>query len=480
MNERAGRGVKERLLITGTLVLDTPVHLGNGKPEMLTDMPLLRDARDRKLPLLTGASLTGALRAYVREYARGYHQKEDYGDLTQQLFGSVEKAEGQSVQSWLIVDDALGASAGIELRDGVGLDEKTRTAADEKKYDIELLKAGTTFNLSFELLIPDDASSDHFTGILALALRGLESGEIGLGMRKRRGFGRCHVCDWRVARYDMHTKSGLLAWLAHDRSQAQTGNDICALLGVQPAVTDVRERFVINATLDVVNSLLIRAAPEAVAAPDMVHLRSYRPESGPEAVPILSGTSVAGALRARTTRIANTMLSPSQAAAFVEGMFGRAEFDDDHPPVGSRVIVEETVIEHGIGDRVQQRVKIDRFTGGAYPTALFAQQPHFGGQVRVKLELRNPQPAEIGLLLLTLKDLWMEDLPLGGEQSVGRGRLRGLRAELQHQRPDNVQAWTLERDGEGDETISRLTITGDRDALEAYVNALYPEEAGND
>ena len=38
--------------------------------------------------------------------------------------------------------------------------------------------------------------------------------------------------------------------------------------------------------------------------------------------------------------------------------------------------------------------------------------------------------AEIGLLLLVLKDLWTGDLPIGGESSVGRGRLRGKEATL--------------------------------------------------
>jgi len=35
-----------------------------------------------------------------------------------------------------------------------------------------------------------------------------------------------------------------------------------------------------------------------------------------------------------------------------------------------------------------------------------------------------------GLLLLLLRDLWTGDLPLGGESSVGRGRLKGRSATL--------------------------------------------------
>ena len=105
----------------------------------------------------------------------------------------------------------------------------------------------------------------------------------------------------------------------------------------------------------------------------------------------------------------------------------------------SRVMAEERLIENPNFDYIQNRVKIDRFTGGAYDTALFTEQPVFANDdtlITVNLELRLPAAndddkyklmidAQAGLLMLVLKDLWTEDLPLGGESSVGRGRLRG-------------------------------------------------------
>ena len=66
------RGVTERLFITGQLELQTPTHFGNGDKGAKTDMPLLRDAWDNKTPLLTGSSIAGALRNYLREYENGY------------------------------------------------------------------------------------------------------------------------------------------------------------------------------------------------------------------------------------------------------------------------------------------------------------------------------------------------------------------------------------------------------------------------
>ena len=88
---------------------------------------------------------------------------------------------------------------------------------------------------------------------------------------------------------------------------------------------------------------------------------------------------------------------------------------------------------------VQTRVKIDRFTGGAYEGALFTEQPLIGKPdsevelhltLRVPCDAKEPDQRELGLLMLLLKDLWTGDLPVGGESGIGRGRLKGKRSNL--------------------------------------------------
>jgi len=473
MSGRAARGITGRTIITGRLVLETPAHFGNGDVVGVTDMPLLRDPRDGVTPLLTGASIAGALRNYLREIERGYGNKGQGNDLAERLFGRLERE--RTVQSWLLVDDALGDLTGVELRDGVAINPTTRTAEDRKKYDIELLAAGTAFEIGFEFLESEE-SQDLLPG-LAIALDGLTRGEIGLGQRKRRGFGRCKVSEWRVRRYDLTTPLGLVGWLENDASVEQRSNDIFALLGVKRRLPDQRRWFQIEATFGLSGSLLIRSSSEEPASPDMVHLRSARQG---QRQPIVSGTSLAGAVRGRAWRIANTVLGERKARALVAGMFGQVEEEatsslvalsaSDRPkPSGSRVIVEESVVKDG-RDLVQSRVKIDRFTGGAFPTALFSEQPVFGNpetQVTLNLTLRNPQDAEIGLLLLVLKDLWTGDLPLGGESSIGRGRLEGRHAVLVLRQNGFEQRWELHRDGDG----LRCEPSTGLSALEDYVTS---------
>lgn len=458
------RGLSERIVVTGALVLETPTHLGNGDTESPLDMPLILDPLEGKA-LLTGTSIAGALRNYLREYS------EHSSQLANKLFGYAPSEENdqnnESTQSLLIIDDALGEVPDVELRDGVAIDPQWRTAEDQKKFDIELLAAGTKFPLSFELLTMKDKEAD-LREALALALQGLEKGEIPIGKRKRRGFGRCRVSRWAVYRYDMTNPQGLVAWLENDQAARLEGENIAGLLSISVSGQRRPSECRLSGTFIVDGSLLIRSGFGEPKAPDFVHLHSKR--NGKE-VPVLSGTSLAGALRARARRIAATL--GKDGKAIVDKLFGfrQEKKENKTTPIASRLWVEEAMIEKPL-ELVQSRVKIDRFTGGSYPGALFNEQPVFGQkgtQVQIQLKLVKPTEAEVGLLLLLLKDLWTGDLPVGGESSVGRGRLKGEETTLTYK----DTSWTFTQ-GKGD----IVHVEGDKARLEQFVQA-FVEWEGN-
>lgn len=91
--------------------------------------------------------------------------------------------------SLLFVDDGLGDKGvvKVELRDGVAVDPRTRIAVDKAKYDLELLAAGASFKISFELLVLRGDMGERLIKGLAQALQGLGKGEIPLGGKKSRG-----------------------------------------------------------------------------------------------------------------------------------------------------------------------------------------------------------------------------------------------------------------------------------------------------
>lgn len=186
------------------------------------------------------------------------------------------------------------------------------------------------------------------------------------------------------------------------------------------AYPDNRRRMVIEADLSVVGGLLVRSAPAGPDAPDAVHLQSAGRS-------VLPGTSLASVLRARALRIAKVVRdAQNDAEQWVEGIFGPKQYGSPGQKslTASRLRVTESVIENGERAR-PSRIRIDRFTQGVFPGALFDEEPEYGGKLKVRLELRFPKPGEVGLIFLTLKDFLSGDLPVGGTSSVGRGVLRG-------------------------------------------------------
>ncbi len=475
------RSIVERWVITGKLTLESPAHFGNGEADALNDMPILFNEVDGK-PLLPGTSIAGALRNYLREREFGYGVKEEKNSPTSLLFGGY-RGDDEGAQSPLIVHDAVGTSAGLELRDGVAINPVTRTALDEKKFDIQLLAAGSTFELCFELLVSEkETNSQELRDALFTALSGLENQQITLGARKGRGFGQCSCNDWKVKKYVLTEKSQLKAWLTSERNwvdmlgvDPEAGQTLDEMLNASILKKDIRENAILSATFSIDGTLLIRSGfGSSDEGPDIVHLHSKR--SGNEMpVPVIPGTSWAGILRHRALKIARTVSknNKEKSQSFIDHMFGPSEIKkNDRDTRASRVRIQESQV-FGSTPMVMTRVKIDRFTGSAFESALFGEQPEIGrlGDKNVKLDLtlRNPTEAEAGLLLLLLKDLWTGDLPIGGESSVGRGRLKGVNATLEAM--GNTWAFNAEKN-------EKIIITPESKLLQTYVTAFKNEMEG--
>ncbi len=225
MTRNTHRFVSERWVIKGTLELTSPTHFGNGGDDSFTDMPILLNEADGN-PLLPGTSIAGALRNYLRELESGFGKPAPSAkDLVERnlyatlLFGGY-RGDDEGSQSPLVVHDSVGTLKEMELRDGVSINAERRTAEDDQKFDIQLLSAGTTFDLTFELSFgnPTDAKSpkvdrEKLLKGLALALEGFSNSQITLGARKRRGYGLCKVDKWSVTHFDMKDPKQFLSWI---------------------------------------------------------------------------------------------------------------------------------------------------------------------------------------------------------------------------------------------------------------------------
>ncbi len=433
------RPLATRWVIRGTLTLETALHLGGEGAERV-DMPVLRDPRDGK-PLLPGTTFAGALRSALADRLAGYGQDER--PQVAALFGGA-RGEDDGPQSPLIIFDAIGDlpdAHGIEIRDGVALSPATGMAEDGKKYDYEVLPAGTTFAVRLDLLLPAPPTGCNgarreekaLLECLAAALDAFTRGENGFGAKRSRGLGRVSAL-WAARRFALESPEGWMDWIASDHEQpfAATPDQACIRDGIEAAApedlrplslpVDARKRVVIDLDLRVGHDILVRSPGTDPGAPDVSHLRSG-------GTAILPGTSLAGAMRVQALRIAKLVREGrNDADVWIDRLFGR-RFEGQRPsdglkPRASRLRIGEAGLD-GSQPQRQTRVAIDRFTQGVVDTALFDEQTDVGGRATVRLELRNAEPGELGLVLLVLKDLLDGSLPVGGTASVGRGVLRG-------------------------------------------------------
>lgn len=447
--------IKTRLYAKGTWKLESVAHFG-GDETGIADMCLLQD-KDGK-PFIPGASIAGAARSLLAQQCLTWSRyKEGIDKETgglKRLFGGAGDEDSMSA---LIVADAVCETDKpvTTVRDGVRIETDTGTALDKAKFDVEVVERDTEFKIELECIIRfSDANIEkELKALFSALLHAFEKGDIRLGARTRRGYGRGKVDSWDTRELQMDKKQDVMAWLSDDVWKYK-GDTLTA----NPLSTDERRFFRIEVDFALRTSLLIRSSSGNTEDPDMVHLYSKNK-------PVIPGTSFAGAFRHRASLIAYALKwegSENDADPVCE-MFGPIHKQNKERQESkqtelwaSRVTIEERIVENVI-PQWQDRVAIDRFTGGSLQSALFNQKPVYPCSINAKTEtnvrliltIEEPEEAEIGLLLLTMRDFWFGNATLGGEASNGRGTLQGIKAKLIYKDTDissDAKEWQITDD----------------------------------
>ena len=438
--------VVRRLYARGKWKLNSVAHFGGDETGM-ADMCLLRNAEGH--PFIPSASIAGAARSFLAQQSLPWTEYRD--GLTEEppdlkrLFGGGDKPDTNKpgTMSALIVADAACASkqATTSIRDGVRVVIQSGSAAEGAKFDVEVVERGTEFDLSLACVIRDGDNNKELEKLFLALLHGFKAGDIRLGARTRRGYGRGKVASWEIRNLRMYNPEDVMAWLRDDIWSRPASN-----LTPHPLPSDQRQYFRLEANFFLRTSLLIRSSPSDPKDPDMVHLHSA-------GKPVVPGTSFAGAFRHLASLIAATIGCWSEKA--VSEIFGPVHKQEANDSTekdlwASRVWIEEKLVKN-VESRWQDRVAIDRFTGGSLQNALFNEKPIFPiclkdekkPHLRLTLKLEEPEDEEIGLLFLTLRDFWNGHAALGGETSNGRGTLQGVKAKLYLKRhaSSDVKVW---------------------------------------
>ena len=210
-----------RFRVTGQLEAVSGFRVGAGKSldAAATDQPVMRDALGQ--PFIPGSSVKGALRSSLEAILHGLDRQdlkacdifaarcvgdsaEDKGrsDGGQPIpFGDVLKRSctacnlfGSSfIAGRVFIHDlpCCKPDAATEVRDGVGIHRDLGTAQQGIKYDVEVVPAGTRFEL--EILLEN--VYDFQLALLLQCLDMLHRGEILIGGLTSRGLGKVRLVE---------------------------------------------------------------------------------------------------------------------------------------------------------------------------------------------------------------------------------------------------------------------------------------------
>lgn len=471
----SGAKLVRKIVIQSKLKTQSPLHIGSGANEGLTDILILKDKQGQ--PFIPGTSLAGVLRS---EIAAIYGEK-----AADKLFGSIDGRD--SNQSMLNISDVVLTSKGIVVRDGVAIDELTGVAKTGAKFDFEALERGAAGDVLLELTVRkcDEAKPLEITyqhnaysvkgdcyGEMAATIADLLTGGISVGSLTTKGYGKIAGAE-AVSVYDFDFAQAKSAeqWLAYisDEKLPQA-----AYTGKAEAVK-AAENFYLEVGCALQGALLVRNfdVDDSKQNKEEATLSAVQLKSGEDYV--IPGTSWKGVLRSRAFKILLALTGNDLQAAQhkLQEIFGFANDGEKQSGKRSKLLVDETYIStKKLSAMRQTRNRIDRFTGSTIDSALFCEEPVWQQKrdentVTLKACLKNCSQAEAGLMLLLLKDLWLGNMNIGSGRGVGRGVLRGMHCQIDYA----GNTYTMENK-------NGFTLTGNKDELEACVKALVGELNG--
>ena len=469
-----------KFIVTGRLRLLSPLLIGTGSPDDMRnerDIQVLRDSEGR--PIIPGSSLAGVLRDFFSIQSPNMYTV---------LFGSKGSEQKDIYQSAVAIDDVILEDSEVTFRDGVSIDAYTGTAVMGMKYDYEAVERGAVG--TFSLTVTERAFMRELCDVeesVQTLLDFLGNG-FAVGALTAVGFGRVRCEELSAVYYDFSKPENVVAWLSEEQPDAAhaarrlTPQSATAAL---PGICRITADFALRTSL-LVRDYDVTEAKRKSAIEGYDRLDKQKRE-GIDTIQRMSrkdylipGRSIKGVLRKRAVHILRCICGDALGATavgrerFMNLMMGMSSGGDEKQK--SRLSVAEMYLsKEDFIAAAQPRVRIDRFVGGHMDSVLFSDAPIWQKEsdraaLHLAIELRMAKDAadgetdvraEIGLLLLLLKDLWHGNVAIGGGKAVGRGRLIGKAATL------DIDGARYQLDSNG------KLIAGDAAQLEEYIAALH-------
>ena len=390
--------IKEKVYYYIRFKLESPLSIGNGDTT-LTAHDCIRNLKgDLFIP---ATSLAGVFYHYLSEENRKMFNPEINGEnLLSPYFISDAQLNNNSVKT--------------SIRDGVKLTEN-KTAEKMAKYNFEVVETGAEFDFRIELTIRENDDSDRMKRIVDIILNGLNSGEILLGFKSKRGYGKVSLVEVRNKKFESKDLNELLEFNKYDI-------DSYDVYEIKQENTDSKYDY-IEVELKQLGGISIRRYSTVAGQADFEHIKS-------NGVPIIPGTSWTGVIRRQVGNYIKLMENELSTKLQVQVDYWFGTYNNGkYEAIASNIIVEESTIKDSKEISIT-RNKIDRFSGSVANRALFTEKAVFDGTTKLRIKVKKQIKINgvyednnkiLGLIALALKDIDNGLIALGGQTSIGRG-----------------------------------------------------------
>lgn len=449
---------KYRLLSRITLEALSPLVIGSGNKNIKTDSVVAKDVNE--FPYIPATTLAGLIRHSLPEEEQrrwmGFQTKEEsYGSQLILSEAKILSENGKPIDGLSNKEDAVKQLCHqLPIRQHVRINHQG-VAEKNGKFDEEIVPKGMRFCFEMELMSEEDDNE-----IMDKILSTIQSNGFRIGSGSRSGFGQISIVSILHRKLNLSIPEDLKLYLSKSSSLENIWEGFEPYTLAENTNTDyISYELTLQPT-----DFMFFGAGFGNECSDMTFVREPVIQWDnddraciieKEKVILIPGSSVKGALAHRTAYHYNKL-----KGCFADGK--SADELQDHVGKNNKAVrllfgsegdkrgkdkkrgnilisdVTQTQTEE-LEKKVLNHVKIDRFTGGAVPGALFSEEVLYSPENSFTLELllykaaitedkKDKEDKEKALKAFetALTDLCKGYLPLGGGVNRGNGTFKGI------------------------------------------------------
>ncbi len=443
-------GYNHRFLARFVIEAETPLAVGSGEKDILTDALVATDVNG--LPYIPGTAIAGVVRHMIEEV------KSESFDANQ-IFGFQAKKDGRG--SEIIFTEAKILNSKGEVIDGMDLKAKDdlllkyyadlpirqHVRINEKgvtdkagKFDEQVIFAGTRFCFEIEMVAKDAKDEANFQK----ALEQIQSKTFRIGSGTRCGFGEIKVIKLYKRSLDLKQANDLELYLSKSSNLSE---EWCGWKKHDILNDDKADGWITyELKLQPEDFFLFGSGfgdDEVDMTPEKEKKVIWKDGEGElsEERVLIPASSVKGALAHRVAFHYNRLKERFAGCTgdkepkvgneneAVQALFGY-ENQKEKKQVRGNLLFSDVIGDRSLEDKILNHVAIDRFTGGAIDGALFSEKTTYGKGQEFTLTILAKCDAFKGdkiqdSLEAAMIDICKGMLPLGGGVNRGNGVFTG-------------------------------------------------------